>query len=249
MKVLLLGGTNEAIKLAQDLQDSDVELIYSLAGLVRQPDLKCRVVSGGFSQIGGFQKFLETESIDHVFDATHPYASKMSQQAVDTCRDLEIPCWRYVRPPWEAKDEDNWHEFVAWEHLSHALVDHQAVLFTAGRLSQEFVDDLYQWTRNTVQRQWLRSATKPAFSLPPSMTWIEAIGPYDLDPERDLLDRFKIDAVVCKNSGGTHASAKLEAARERGIPVYMLCRPELVEVDQEFDDIDAGRDALLKLVS
>jgi len=245
MKILLLGGINEAVRLAGDLHRSGVDLVYSIAGLVRQPELDCEVVSGGFSQIGGLEAFLKSRGIGLVLDATHPYASKMSEQAVAATAAVSIPCWRYLRPAWQAQSGNNWHLFDTWERLSHALVDHDAVLFTAGRLQQSFVDALYEWTRNTVQKQWLRSSIKPAFQLPPSMTWIEDIGPYEVSGERELMKKFKIDSVISKNSGGEHAIAKLEVARERQIPVYMLKRPGLAEAGREFDDIEQCRDAVL----
>ena len=97
-----------------------------------------------------------------------------------------------------------------------------------------------------MQKQWVRSATRPGFKLPTSMTWIEAIGPYTVEGERELMKKHRIDAVISKNSGGEHAVAKLQVARERQIPVYMLQRPSLPEADREFDDIDACRDAILE---
>jgi precorrin-6A/cobalt-precorrin-6A reductase len=247
MRILVLGGINEAVTLAKDLHQCDVRLIYSIAGLVRQPDLDCTVVSGGFSKIGGLEGYLKTEEITMVLDVTHPYASSMSQQAVDACAAVGIPCWRYLRPAWEQLEGDNWHEFDTWARLSHALFDHAAVFITAGRLDQTFVDDLYEWTRDTVQKQWVRSANKPGFNIPPSMTWIEDIGPYGFEGELALMNKFNIDAVISKNSGGNHAIAKLEAARERGIPVYMLKRPALPKVDREFDDVEECREALLQI--
>ena len=246
MKVLVLGGINEAVTLVKDLHQCDVRLIYSVAGQIGQPDLDCTVVSGGFSQIGGLEGYLKTEEITMVLDVTHPYASKMSEQAVTACASVGIPCWRYLRPAWEQQEGDNWHVFDTWERLSHALVDHEAVFFTAGRLDQAFVDDLYEWTRDTVQKQWVRSANKPDFVIPPSMTWIEDVGPYELEGEKALMAKFKIDAVISKNSGGDHAIAKLGAARVRGIPVYMLKRPVLPEAEREFDDVEECREALLQ---
>jgi precorrin-6A/cobalt-precorrin-6A reductase len=38
-----------------------------------------------------------------------------------------------------------------------------------------------------------------------------------------------IDVVVTKNSGGSATDAKLAAARELGLPVIMIERPELPE--------------------
>jgi precorrin-6A/cobalt-precorrin-6A reductase len=37
----------------------------------------------------------------------------------------------------------------------------------------------------------------------------------------------QIELLVARNSGGTGARAKIDAARELGLPVIMIARPEL----------------------
>ena len=246
MRLLLLGGTNEARLLARELHQRGIDLVYSIAGLVRQPDLPCEVISGGFSALGGLENYLRDAGITRVLDATHPYAVRMSRNAVEACAAAGVPCWRYLRPAWQAQENDNWHEFASWRDLELALIDHHAVLFTMGRLDPDFVEALYHSTMDYAQKQWQRSATKPAFKLPPSMTWIESIGPFNLDAERELMQRHGIDALVSKNSGGDQAAAKLEIARERGIPVYMLKREPLPDVEREFDRVETCCEALLE---
>jgi precorrin-6A/cobalt-precorrin-6A reductase len=50
-------------------------------------------------------------------------------------------------------------------------------------------------------------------------------GPLELDDEIELMERFAIDLLVSKASGGSATEAKIEAARTLGIPVVMVKRP------------------------
>src|SRR5690606_11017220 len=50
-------------------------------------------------------------------------------------------------------------------------------------------------------------------------------GPFSLANERELLRHHRIEVVVTKASGGTATRAKLDAARELGIPVVLIQRP------------------------
>jgi len=54
---------------------------------------------------------------------------------------------------------------------------------------------------------------------------IESRGPFTLAGELDLLRRAQVAVLVSKNSGGAPTSAKLDAARELGLPVIMVDRP------------------------
>jgi precorrin-6A/cobalt-precorrin-6A reductase len=236
VKLLLLGGTADARQLAQDLHWRGVEVIYSIAGLVRQPQLDCRVLSGGFSAQGGLQQFVAHEAIDAIMDATHPYAQRISATALAVARAGGIPLWRYQRPPWQAQAGDDWHTFEDWSELPQMLRAKRSVFFTAGQLTQAFVEQLQAHCAAGGQRQVLRTAIQPEIELPESMTWIEDIGPFDIDSERDLFERYRVDALVSKNSGGAATAAKLEVARDRGVPVFLLRRPLLAAADVEFSE-------------
>jgi precorrin-6A/cobalt-precorrin-6A reductase len=76
---------------------------------------------------------------------------------------------------------------------------------------------------------------------------IDARGPFTRDGERALFDACATDVVVSKNSGGNATQAKLDVARERGLPVIMLRRPPLPEADCAFDDPAALLSALQTL--
>ena len=52
-----------------------------------------------------------------------------------------------------------------------------------------------------------------------------ARGPFALDDERRILVQHRIEAIVSRASGGAATEAKLDAAREAGIPVVLIARP------------------------
>ena len=72
----------------------------------------------------------------------------------------------------------------------------------------------------------VRAVEPPSPALDPArFEVVLARGPFDFEAECRLLESRAIDVVVAKNSGGTAAHAKLEAARALGLPVVMIARP------------------------
>ncbi len=124
------------------------------------------------------------------------------------------------------------------------LKNKRSVLLTAGQIEQEWLDRLCALI-NPDQQQWLRTAVPPKVTLPASMQWIKAIGPFAYDDEYQLMQQHKIDIILSKNSGGDATIAKLEAARALAIPVVMLERPALSGVDQLLFSRDECRDIVL----
>lgn len=231
MRLLLLGGTADARKLAQALHRQSVPLIYSVAGLVRMPDVDCAVVSGGFTQFGGLSRYIQQHRITAILDATHPYAQVMSSTAVDVAKSAGIPCWRFHRKPWVPQAGDAWHYFKTWELLLPELKNKQSVFLSAGQIPQWVADVLAQ---NPEQRQILRTAVTPALNLPASFTWLKAIGPFQYDGELDIIQNHRVDVLVSKNSGGASTVEKLNVCRLLSIPVFMLDRPHLPDADKVF---------------
>ncbi len=251
MKLLLLGGTADARRLAKrllrDEEKPDIEIIYSVAGLVRMPDVDCQVISGGFSQYGGLQTYIEQQNIEAVLDATHPYAETMTGTAWAVAQQLRLPYWRFHRAPWQEQAGDNWQMFDDWSQLLAALAKFKSVFLTAGQIDEMAITAFAQYAEQG-QQQLLRTAVQPKHPLPESMSWIKAIGPFDLESELALMHEHQVDVLVSKNSGGKATEAKLAAARRLGIPVMMLARPKLPAGITIFDELDDCASAVLSRV-
>jgi len=224
-RILLLGGTGEALRLARQL---DAAHVYSLAGLGKVPDdLSCEVRVGGFGGSEGLARYIGDERIGLVIDATHPYAARISANAAQASRAVSVPCWALRRAGWQPQAGDDWRMVGDWVELTAALGSFSRPLFTLGREPLAHLDDI-------PPRQFWTIRCLAAHETHPQARILATRGPFTLEGERALFSAEAFDVVVSKNSGGSATEAKLKVARERGLPVVMLRRPDLPAVDREF---------------
>ena len=224
-RILLLGGVTEALAIARTLGP---EHIYSLAGVGRVPtDLTCQVRVGGYGGVEGLAQFVLDEHISLILDATHPYAAQISRNAAEAAGACGVPCWALRRPAWQPQAGDDWREVNDWAELIAALKPFKRPLFTLGREPLQHLDEI------PTEQFW----TLRALDVYPGNERCEVIGargPFLIEDERALFERRQIDVLISKNSGSTATEPKLEVARERGVPVLVLKRPVLAQVDREF---------------
>lgn len=223
MRLLILGGTTEASALAAALaRRADIEAILSLAGRTRDPapsPVPMRV--GGFGGVEGLCAYLEAARINAVVDATHPFAAQMSSHAALACEAAAVPLLAFTRPPWRQSDGDRWIEVDAMAEAARALgVVPRNVFLTQGRLQ------LAAFTQAPQHRYLVRAIERPDdIDALPRQRLILARGPFTLADEEALMREADIQCVVAKNSGGDATYAKIEAARNLGLPVVMVRRP------------------------
>ena len=225
---LLWGGGTEALAIARAL---GAEHVYSLGGVGRGPtDLACQVRVGGYGGAEGLAQFIRDEGIELVLDATHPYAAQISANAARAAGLCDVACWALRRPAWPPQAGDDWREVSDWAQLIEALKPFKRPLFTLGRQPLQHLDEIPS------EQFW----TLRALDVYPDNERCEVIGargPFLIEDERALFERRQIDVLISKNSGSTATEPKLEVARERGVPVLVLKRPVLAQVDREFTTV------------
>ncbi len=224
LRVLILGGTGEGMALASALRhDARFDPLYSLAGATRAPEppgIEHR--TGGFGGAAGLADWLRERGIEALVDATHPYALRISENAVAAASDTGIPLLRIGREAWVARPDDRWIAVDDAAGAAGALGEQpRQVLLTIGSKSLAPF-------RAATQHRYLVRCIDPPDLLPPHATLLLARGPFSLADERALLARHGIDVLVTKNSGGDATAPKLQAAREAGLPVVMIRRPDRV---------------------
>ncbi len=220
-RVLILGGTLEARHLAGRLAaDGRYDFITSFAGRTKERSLPAGEVRiGGFGGADGLRAFIESDRIDLVADAAHPFAAQISGNAAAAAAAAGIPCVRLERPAWEPRDGDNWKPVSGIDAAARAIPAGAAALVTVGR------QEIGAFFARTDIRIVARMIEPPAMEAPPHAELVLARPPFSLDDERALIAGKDIDILVSKNSGGRSTVNKLLAAREQGLPVIMIERP------------------------
>jgi precorrin-6A/cobalt-precorrin-6A reductase len=226
MRALILGGTSDANQLADAIARAGIDAIYSYAGRTQSPVAQSLPIrTGGFGGVAGLSEFIAREGITHVIDATHPFAAEMSRHAVEACAALNIPLIALERAPWTRSTGDRWIEVENIETAVDALPEARAGVFLAiGR------QHLAPFAAKPQHAYTLRFVDPPEGALPlPETEVIVSRGPFTVEGDLDLMRSRNIAWVVARNSGGAGARAKIDAARELGLPVVMIARPVLPE--------------------
>ncbi|SMC40037.1 precorrin-6A reductase [Fulvimarina manganoxydans] len=223
-RVLLLGGTAEANALAKalgDLPASQVRVCLSLAGRTRQPScppgIELRI--GGFGGVDGLLAHLIEQRIDHLIDATHPFAKQMAAHAAAAASRAEIPLLKLLRQAWAPMPGDQW-TLVEDETAAISALPFAARPFVA--LGRQHLSPL---ALRPDLRPVLRMIEPLETRVHPKAEVILA-GPSKTPGEEAVVfRRLGITHLICRNAGGLASYPKVEAARQLGLPVMMISRP------------------------
>ncbi len=222
-RILILGGSSEASALVRALAAApQIEPVLSLAGRTRAPVLPaiaCRI--GGFGGVEGLAAYLR-DGFAACINATHPFAARMSANAVAATAQVDVPLLRILRPAWVASTRRRL--ACGCRHGSggagRSASAPRRVLLTIGQ------KDLAAFAAMPQHHYVIRSIDPPGGALPPNAEIISARGPFDRSRRRSrCCASAGIDIIVTKNSGGDATAAKLAAARALRLPVVMVARP------------------------
>lgn len=222
--VLILGGTTEASALAHALAGAGVPATLSYAGRVARPRAQpIPVRVGGFGGAEGLARYLRDHRVTHLVDATHPFAARISANAVAGARATGVPLIALVRPAWQPAGGDRWTHVPDVPAAVAALAGPpRRVMLAIGR--QHIADFAAQPQHFYLLR--VVDAPEGPPRLPDHALVVDR-GPFTAQGDLALMQAHRIDLIVAKNAGGQGAEAKITAARTLGLPVVMIDRPPI----------------------
>jgi precorrin-6A/cobalt-precorrin-6A reductase len=226
-RILILGGTTEARLLGERLATrGDLDVTLSLAGRTAAPVPHAVPVRiGGFGGADGLADYLVSERIDALIDATHPYATAISENAIVAARKTGVRFVTLRRPAWSRVDGDRWTEVDDTAAAVRAIGEPPRRVFVAlGR------NDLVPFIAAPQHFYLFRSVDPIDPPLPlPHASYITERGPFGEAHDRALMTEHRIGAVISKNSGGSAAYGKIAAARALGVEIIMIRRRSVAD--------------------
>lgn len=245
--LLILGGTGEAVELTDQLAKlNNWNIIYSVVGVTRNPILPdVNIRTGGFGGPDGLKNYLIGNNINILVDLTHPYATVISNSALTASVDCGISYVRYNRPEWTCEPKDHW---IAVKDIGQAIAaipQDSRVFLTIGR--KDYPEFLVRRDVSFVVRVIEPPGTAADLGhdqtnipvcknsgceqMKENVRFVVARPPFSLEQELQLLEEYEIEYLVTKNSGGEASYGKLVAARQLGVPVIIIDRPEFFGMD------------------
>lgn len=178
---------------------------------------------GGFDGAAGLARHLDERGFDALVDATHPFASVITAHAVEASTLTGVPLLVLRRPGWIEQAGNDWQRVPSFPAAAAVVRARspRVVFLAIGRR------ELATFAGIDEPAFLLRMIDPPTAeeTLPPRHTVLLARGPFEPAAERELLIAHGVDLIVTKDSGGTGAAGKLDAARGLGLPVIMVERP------------------------
>ena len=240
-KIWLIGGTSDSATIASVLAESNIPLVVTVATAAAcnlYPDM---LVIAGCMDKTAMRDFCQQDRIIAVIDASHPYAVKVSRQAIAVTSQLNIPYLRYERASCSVsadKNDDGVIELNSFEHLlAEDYLSDRRVLLTVGckalPLFQSWQDKATLFARVLPKIASLETAIASGFT---SDRLVAIRPPISRETETALWQQWQISLVVTKASGKAGGEdIKRQVAANLDIPLIIITRPQVIYPQQTSD--------------
>lgn len=226
--ILILGGTTEGRVAVRVADEAAATYYYSTKGTLQSIECAHGIRLTGAMNAEEMECFCRDHAIKLLIDAAHPFAQVLHQTIEKVSKCLQIPVIRYERryPP---RDEDLiWCDSYA--DAIHQMENRgiQRLLALSGVNTIAPLRPYWRshttWFRILEREESLSLAEKQGFPQERLVFYREG------EDELKLLEQLHPDAILTKESGFSgYFTDKVNAARQFGIPVFVVKRPALPE--------------------
>ncbi len=229
--ILVLSGTSDGRKIIELLSSTGYSVIASTAteygGILVEPAQNITEIISGRLEKADMEKIIREKNIQYIIDATHPYADKVSKNAIAASKFMGIQYLRFER---EGHIYDRVHYFPDYSSAVLYLKETQGnILLTTGSNNlQTFTSSL------DIDRLYAR--VLPTYSvvkkceelglLPKQIIAVQ--GPFTKELNKAIYQNYNIKHIVTKDSGDAGGTKeKVAGAIEAGVNVVLIQRPDI----------------------
>lgn len=233
--ILVLAGTRDGRDIVQKLTAYDYPVIASVVsnyGKQLLQESAALMINDRPLPETSLKEFLLKQNVTTIVDATHPYASHISETAMQLSRELALQYIRYERPSVPLPDYGKFYRVTNYvEAAKQAVKLGNNIFLTTGsrNLAQFTTAEVLQGCHLIV-----RVLPEPAvitscrdLGLAPSQI-IAMQGPFSKELNKELYKNYQADVIITKNSGSIGGTdTKIAAAMELNLPVIIIDRPPI----------------------
>ncbi len=244
--VWILSGTADGPILADKLLSLNyvvfVSVVSNKAKEVYQINDKLHIITGKLEDANQIQIFIVNNQINHIIDATHPFAIEISINLKNACDAIDFPIFKYERL-YECKSNAKLLE--DFTDLENYEIENKKILLAIGSRSLNEIASFYI---NAGAQVFARIIASPesilgGFSSCISNSNLAILNPSK--PKERILESFlcnywNIDYVLCRDSGGYSHKMWDQICYETKIKLFLLKRPEIFKgkyVFSQYDDL------------
>ncbi len=238
-----MAGTTEGVEILKKLTSlKEIEIIATTTtkeGAELAKSAGAREVLSQALDMDGLSKLIKNRKIDILVDATHPFAVDATRNAIKASEMNKIKYIRLERPSIKIPENNLITPVRSFEEATLKIKDfnrkNDRILHLAGVMTLHYFTEILD-AQNIVARVLpsVYSIKKcHELGLPPENI-IAMQGIYTKNFNKALMDEFEISVMVTKESGETGGTiSKIEAALELEIPVIMVMRPVILELENK----------------
>jgi precorrin-6x reductase len=233
--IWVFAGTGDGNGLAKVIAEAGYPVVVSAATKYGQQVAKATCpelhIRGGHIGASARKLELQNNGAKAIVDATHPFASKMSEQLIDLATQLNLPYLRYERTNSTIEASDIFVCSSIEDAAAKAIAIGNRIFLATGAkaleqiLGSEMASDKLWFARITADPDFIQTAIIAGIPL----SRICAMqGPFSAGFNEELWKQWQIDCVVTKESGDAGGfQSKLQAARKLKIPLIVIQRPNI----------------------
>ncbi len=233
--VWILSGTSDGPAIVNKLLKSNYVVFASVvthkASNSYPKNPKLHIITGKLNDSSEIIKFIEKNKINHVIDATHPFALIISRNLNEACEKIKKPLFAFERKS-EIKLFKNFSYINGLKDINKKVLVNKNILLAIGsRLLNETASYYLESGANVFTRVIpTYESISIAFSsciknsniaiLEPSKKKVNIL-------EKQLCDHWKIDYILCRDSGSYAQMNWEEIVIESHMKLFLVKRPKL----------------------